>query len=75
VRLTIGDTGPGIPADVLPRVFESLCTTRNIGAGLGLPITRQIVDRHSGTIAIESPPEGGATVTIWLPRQAQQVAA
>jgi signal transduction histidine kinase len=75
VRLTIGDSGPGIPADVLPRVFEPLFTTRNFGAGLGLPITRQIVEQHGGTIAIESPPEGGATVTIWLPRQAQQAAA
>jgi len=75
VRLTIGDSGPGIPADVLPRVFEPLFTTRNFGAGLGLPITRQIVEQHGGTIAIESPPAGGATVTIWLPRQAQQAAA
>jgi PAS domain S-box-containing protein len=75
VRLTIGDTGPGIPADVLPRVFEPLFTTRNFGAGLGLPITRQIVEQHGGTIAIESPPTGGATVTIWLPRLAEQAAA
>ena len=75
VRLTIGDTGPGIPADVLRRVFEPLFTTRNFGAGLGLPITRQIIEQHGGTIAIESPPEGGATVTILLPRQAQQAAA
>jgi len=75
VRLTISDTGPGIPADVLPRVFEPLFTTRNFGAGLGLPITRQIVEQHGGTIDVASPPEGGATVTIWLPRLAQQAAA
>jgi PAS domain S-box-containing protein len=76
VRLTIGDTGPGIPADVLPRVFEPLFTTRNFGAGLGLPITRQIVEQHGGTIDIASPPEGGATVTVSLPRLlAQQAAA
>jgi PAS domain S-box-containing protein len=75
VRLTIGDSGPGIPADVLPRVFEPLFTTRNFGAGLGLPITRQIVEQHGGTIAIESPPDGGTAVTISLPRLAQQAAA
>jgi PAS domain S-box-containing protein len=75
VHLTIGDTGPGIPADVLPRVFEPLFTTRNFGAGLGLPITRQIVEQHGGTIAIESSPAGGAIVTIWLPRLAEQAAA
>jgi PAS domain S-box-containing protein len=75
VRLTIGDSGPGIPADVLPRVFEPLFTTRNFGAGLGLPITRQIVEQHGGTISIESPPEGGTAVTILMPRLAQQAAA
>jgi PAS domain S-box-containing protein len=75
LRLTIGDTGPGIPADVLPRVFEPLFTTRNFGAGLGLPITRQIIEQHGGTIEIASPPEGGTTVTIWLPLLAQQAAA
>jgi PAS domain S-box-containing protein len=75
VRLTISDTGPGITPDVLPRVFEPLFTTRNFGAGLGLPITRQIVEQHGGTIDIASPPEGGATVTIWLPRQMTQQAA
>ncbi len=75
LRLTIADSGPGIPAEVLPRVFEPLFTTRSFGAGLGLPITRQIVEQHGGTIAIDSPPEGGTTVTIWLPRQAQQAAA
>jgi len=75
VRLTISDTGPGIPPDVLPRVFEPLFTTRNFGAGLGLPITRQIVEQHGGTIDIASPPQGGATVTIWLPRQTTQQAA
>jgi PAS domain S-box-containing protein len=75
LRLTIADSGPGIPADVLPRVFEPLFTTRNFGAGLGLPITRQIVEQHGGTIEIASPPKGGATVTICLPLLAQQAAA
>jgi signal transduction histidine kinase len=60
---------------VLPRVFEPLFTTRNFGAGLGLPITRQIVEQHGGTIDIVSPPEGGATVTISLPRSMTQQAA
>ncbi len=75
VLITIGDSGSGIPAEVLPRVFEPLFTTRNISAGLGLPITRHIVEQHGGTIAIESPPEGGTTVTVWLPRPTQQAAA
>lgn len=72
VRVTIADTGPGIPAEVLPRVFEPLFTTRNFGAGLGLPITRQIIEEHGGTMTIESPQQQGAVVTVWLPRQMAQ---
>ena len=72
VRLKIADNGPGIPADVLPRVFEPMFTTRNFGVGLGLPIARQIIERHGGTISIESPEGQGTIATIWLPRQTQQ---
>lgn len=75
LRLTIRDTGPGIPPDVLPRVFEPMFTTRSFGAGLGLPITRQIVEEHGGTITIGAPPTGGVEVTILLPLIAQQAAA
>jgi signal transduction histidine kinase len=75
VLITIADNGPGIPTDVLPRVFEPMFTTRNFGAGLGLPITRQIIEQHGGTIDIASPPEGGTAVAIRLPRLTQQAAA
>lgn len=73
--LTISDTGPGIPAEVLPRVFEPMFTTRSFGSGLGLPITRQIVEQHGGTITVASPPAGGTEVTIRLPLLARQAAA
>lgn len=75
LRLTISDTGPGIPADVLPRVFEPMFTTRNFGVGLGLPITSQIVEQHGGKITITSPSAGGAEVTILLPLLDRQAAA
>jgi Amt family ammonium transporter len=68
VRLLIADTGPGIPAWVLPKIFDPLFTTRSFGAGLGLPITRRIVEQHGGAIAIDSTEGEGATATIWLPR-------
>jgi len=68
VRLSIIDNGPGIPPDVLPRVFEPLFTTKGFGIGLGLPTVRQIVEKHGGTIDVASAGEGGTTVTIWLPR-------
>ena len=69
VRITISDTGPGIPPDVLPRIFEPLFTTKGFGVGLGLPTVRQIVEKHGGTIDVESPIGGGTAVTIWLPRR------
>jgi PAS domain S-box-containing protein len=68
VRLSIIDNGPGIPPDVLPRIFEPLFTTKGFGVGLGLPTVRQIVEKHGGTIDVTSAGTGGTTVTVWLPR-------
>jgi len=68
VRLSIIDNGPGIPPDVLPRIFEPLFTTKGFGVGLGLPTVRQIVEKHGGTIDVASDGAGGTTVTMWLPR-------
>jgi signal transduction histidine kinase len=68
VLLTIGDTGPGIRADVVPRIFEPLFTTKSFGVGLGLPTVRQIVEQHGGTIDIDSTVGAGTTVRIRLPR-------
>jgi signal transduction histidine kinase len=70
VRLSVIDTGPGIPADRLPRIFEPLFTTKSFGVGLGLPTVRQIVEQHGGTIEATSAFEEGATFTICLPRLA-----
>jgi len=67
IRLTIADTGPGIPADVLPRIFEPLFTTRGFGVGLGLPLVRQIVEQHGGTIDVDSSPGEGTAFSIWMP--------
>ncbi len=68
VTIRIADNGHGIPAEVLPRVFEPFYTTRpeGNGVGLGLPICHEIVTRHQGTIDIQSPPSGGTTVTVRL---------
>jgi two-component system, NtrC family, sensor kinase len=71
VRLSIADSGPGIHAEVLPRIFEPLFTTKSFGVGLGLPTVRQILDQHGGTIDVESAADAGATATIWLPRLAE----
>ncbi len=61
------DTGPGIPPEVLPRVFEPLLSTKGFGVGLGLSVAHQIMEQHGGGIEIENIAGGGARVRLWLP--------
>jgi len=68
IEIAVTDTGPGIPPDVLPQIFEPLFSTRSFGAGLGLAIVSQIVAQHGGTVAAESAPGQGTTVRLRLPR-------
>ena len=65
--LTVGDTGDGIPADLLPKIFEPYVTTKTKGVGLGLSIARRIVEAHGGRIGVESQPGSGSRFTITLP--------
>ena len=67
LELVIADTGPGIATDVLPKVFEPLFSTKTFGTGLGLPMVKQIVVQHGGTVAIESEIGAGTRVRISLP--------
>jgi two-component system NtrC family sensor kinase len=68
VQVAIQDSGPGIPADVLPRIFEPFFTTKNKGegTGLGLSICARIIEKHGGTLRVESAP-GRTRFTIRLP--------
>ncbi|GEO43338.1 hypothetical protein SAE02_74860 [Skermanella aerolata] len=65
--IVIEDGGSGIGADILPRVFEPLFSTRSFGTGLGLPTVKRIVERHGGSITIASAPGEGTQVTVTLP--------
>jgi PAS domain S-box-containing protein len=67
VEVRVRDTGPGIPPHVRDQIFEPFFTTKSRGGGLGLAIARRSVELHGGRIDIESPPEGGALVTVTLP--------
>jgi len=67
-RVTVSDTGPGLPKGVADRIFNPFFTTRNTGTGLGLAIVHRIVDAHGGTIAVHNHAEhGGAVFTLELP--------
>jgi signal transduction histidine kinase len=67
VEITIRDTGPGIAPDVGKRLFEQFFTTKPQGTGLGLYISRQIIEQHGGTLRWESAPGAGTTFTATLP--------
>jgi two-component system sensor kinase FixL len=67
VELGVTDNGEGIPADRLPRVFDAYFSTRADGMGMGLAISRTIVEAHRGRISVESEPGGPTTFRVWLP--------
>ena len=71
--LVIEDTGPGISAENLGRIFEPLFSTKSFGTGLGLPTVKQIVNQHGGTIAIDSEVGQGTRVTVRLPLAAARM--
>jgi signal transduction histidine kinase len=78
VRLTIADSGPGIPDDVRARIFEPFFTTKkDVGTGLGLWICKSIVDKYCGSITIRSSTvagKSGTVVSVFLPETGQEQA-
>ncbi|MGK3962865.1 sensor histidine kinase [Sorangium sp. So ce118] len=69
VEVSVSDTGPGIPEEALPRVFQRFFTTRGgeRGSGLGLALVRAVVEAHGGTVSASSAPGQGATFRVELP--------
>ena len=67
VELVVADTGPGIPAETLSRIFDPYFTTKAGGLGLGLTIARRIVEAHGGSLTVESSPGRGARFRVRLP--------
>jgi two-component system sensor kinase FixL len=70
VVLSVSDSGHGIPADLLPHIFESFFTTKKEGMGLGLSIAKSIIEKHNGRIRVDSSPRSGAVFRIELPAAA-----
>jgi len=69
VEITIADTGSGIPPDNLDKLFDPFFSTKEVGqgTGLGLSVSYGIVQRHRGTIRVQSELGKGSTFFIWIP--------
>lgn len=67
VVVRVADSGGGIPAAILPRIFDSFFTGREDGTGLGLAIVKRILRAHRGDIAVESTGAQGTTFRFWIP--------
>ena len=70
VKLTVRDTGTGIPPDTLDKIFDPFFTTKGQGegTGLGLSVVRGIVNQHGGHVTVESVPGKGSAFTVYLPK-------
>jgi two-component system, NtrC family, sensor kinase len=74
VPVRVADSGPGIAPEHLPHVFDPFFTTKDVGegTGLGLAVTRRIVEEHGGWIEAANSPAGGAVFTVYLPQAGAQ---
>ncbi len=72
IVIEVSDTGPGIDAETMPRIFEPFFSTKSAGRGMGLAAIRGIVENHDGEIRAESRPGEGATFTVVLPASAER---
>jgi signal transduction histidine kinase len=76
VTIAVADRGEGIPAEDLPRIFERFHRAENVdhnisGLGLGLYISRELVEAHGGSLSVESVVGQGSTFTVRLPRSVE----
>jgi two-component system cell cycle sensor histidine kinase/response regulator CckA len=69
LKLTVADTGPGIDAAIVNRIFDPYYTTKEVGkgTGMGLAVVKGIVESHKGAVTVSTKPGSGATFTVYLP--------
>jgi two-component system sensor histidine kinase HydH len=67
-ELRVRDTGPGIPSDLLPRLFDPFMSTKETGIGLGLAVSHRIAESHGGTLSADNQPGSGACFVLRLMR-------
>ena len=75
IDVTVADTGTGIPADRLAAIFDDFVTTKRRGLGLGLAISKRIVEQLDGTISVRSEVGRGTSFTVRLPSADSRTAA
>ena len=75
VKVSIKDSGIGIPKEIMPRIFDPFYTTKIKGHGLGLATCYSIINRHGGCIDVESEPGKGSTFHVYLPASSEAVVA
>jgi signal transduction histidine kinase len=73
VDIDLADTGAGIAPEALNQIFEPYYSTKETGVGLGLPLTRKIIEEHGGKITVRSELGTGTVFTISLPRRRMEV--
>ena len=71
VWVRVLDNGPGIDADTQRKVFDPFYTTKASGTGLGLALSKKIVDAHGGTMELDSSPDSGTEFVLSFPKQGQ----
>ena len=69
IALAVEDSGPGIPAEIMPRLFEPFFTTKDQGTGLGLSIANSLTEANGGRLEVQTPKHGGARFAMWFPVQ------
>ena len=75
VEVTVADTGPGIASDVSERLFQPFVTNKATGMGLGLSISREIVEAHHGRLTTAPAPSGGTVFRVILPMASREAGA
>ncbi|RMG21003.1 MAG: sensor histidine kinase [Deltaproteobacteria bacterium] len=70
IEFLVADRGPGIPPEIRSRIFDPFFTTKPVGqgVGLGLSLTRQMIENHCGRVEVDSSPGQGTRVSLWVPR-------
>jgi len=72
IEIAVNDSGRGVPSDQLIRIFDPFFTTKPDGMGMGLPISRTIIEAHNGRLWVENQNEGGASFRFTLPVAEQE---